>query len=148
MWLKTENLWPTASPREKQFLGNPNPTQQSVVDATWRAETLWTLLWTLRKVPALDEPRSICDPQDILALMPAPGASTKSFVEGAELLDESVVFEETDQIFEIHWAVRDARLNEREIPNGYIPGIVIERHLALNWITCYEEEWDEVTTDT
>jgi len=80
--------------------------------------------------------------------MPAPGASTKSFVEGAELLDESVVFEETDQIFEIHWAVRDARLNEREIPNGYIPGIVIERHLALNWITCYEEEWDEVTTDT
>jgi hypothetical protein len=48
----------------------------------------------------------------------------------------------------MHWALVDARINEREAPAGMRSSIVYERHYALNWITVYEDDWDDITTDT
>lgn len=53
-----------------------------------------------------------------------------------------------DLIYRIDWAIVDARLNNKEPPGGFDPGVVFERHYALNWLTRYSDDWDDVTTDT
>ena len=54
-----------------------------------------------------------------------------------------------ESIYLIHWAVRDARLNGRPVPNNYHPGVVLERHHALNWLIGYcGQDWDDISTDT
>lgn len=34
------------------------------------------------------------------------------------------------------------------MPAGLSEDIVMERHFALNWLTMYADDWDEMTTDT
>ena len=52
-------------------------------------------------------------------------------------------------IYDAHWKVRDAQINGRPVPEEIIPGLVQERHHAINWLMGYcGQEWDEVTTDT
>jgi len=43
---------------------------------------------------------------------------------------------------------RDARINNRSM-DAINPGVALERHHALNWLTTYcDQDWDDVTTDT
>ena len=47
------------------------------------------------------------------------------------------------------WAVVDARVKNKPCPVGLDPGVVQERHHALNWLIGYmDQEWDDVATDT
>ena len=96
----------------------------------------------------LAEPQAIADAQRMLQIFPKPLSATASFVQDAQLRSTAERFGACDEILEIHWAVRDAQLDNREIPNNYHPGVVRERHFALNWLTYYDDEWDEITTDT
>jgi hypothetical protein len=147
-WLKHEGLWESVSPKEKAFLESNNPPEQDRTEASWRAESLWTLLWALRKTERLDLPKEMCDTQLIQQIMPAPESSSTEFVNQAVLRPPPEILDATDLIYRIHWAVVDARLNGRETPGGFHPGIVYERHYALNWLVWYADEWDDITTDT
>ena len=54
-----------------------------------------------------------------------------------------------DLCFRIHWAVTDARVNGNEAVHDLDPGVALERHRSLNWLTCFEDaDWDEVDTPT
>ncbi|ATS65984.1 DUF4272 domain-containing protein [Xanthomonas citri pv. fuscans] len=47
------------------------------------------------------------------------------------------------------WAVRQAGRSGQPLPAGIVPGVVYERHYALNWLLHFEDaEWDEVETPT
>ncbi|AZR28727.1 hypothetical protein A11M_0100350 [Xanthomonas vasicola pv. vasculorum NCPPB 895] len=49
----------------------------------------------------------------------------------------------------LHWAVRQAGHSGQPVPAGIVPGVVYERHYALNWLLHFEDaEWDEVDTPT
>jgi hypothetical protein len=40
-------------------------------------------------------------------------------------------------------------MKQQSPPAGLHPGVLYERHYALNWLIGYcDQEWDEVTTDT
>ena len=80
--------------------------------------------------------------------MPKLGTSSRDFIETAQLRSVSEILDETDRIYRIHWAVREAQLKEQPVPAGLDPDVVWERHYALNWLTWYADEWDDVTTDT
>lgn len=55
-----------------------------------------------------------------------------------------------DLLYRLHWAVRDARLTGSSQPAGIEGGVIQEWHLAVNWMTRYDNEdnWDRVGTDT
>jgi len=136
-------------PKGEAFLESDNPTQEEIMAATWRIESLWTLLWALGKIEKSDLPRELCDTELVQNLMSwTEEDSCATFVNGAELRSPSELLDETDLIYRIHWAVVDARLNDEGAPGGFDPGVVYERHYALNWLTCYSDNWDDVTTDT
>jgi hypothetical protein len=148
-WLKDEGLWDAVSPKEKDFLETDNPPREEIISATWRIESLWTLLWALGKIERSNLPRELCDTELVQSIMSwTEEDSSATFVNGAELRSRSEMLDETDLIYRIHWAVVDARLNNGEVPGEFESGVVYERHYALNWLTCYSDNWDDVTTDT
>jgi hypothetical protein len=148
-WLKEEGLWDIVSPKEKEFLESNNPTEEEIISSTWQAEALWMLLWALAKIEKLELPKELCDVEVEQNLMSwTEQDSCTTFVNRAELRSPSEILNETDLIYRIHWAIVDARLNNKETPGGFDPGVVYERHYALNWLTCYSDNWDDVTTDT
>jgi len=51
-------------------------------------------------------------------------------------------------IYRIHWAVVEAQLHKQPMPAGLNADVVYERHYALNWLTYYGDDWDNVSTDT
>ncbi len=146
-FLKVEGVWASVSPKEKILFEKDTPPEQSMIDASWRAEALWTLLWALGKVEELDLPTGQCDAEHVQEVMPNKG-EVAAFINSAAFRPRSQIVDETDRILRIHWAVRDAQLNGGPTPARLSPSVVFERHYALNWLTYYADEWDDVTTDT
>jgi predicted RNA binding protein YcfA (HicA-like mRNA interferase family) len=89
------------------------------------------------------------------------------FVSTARLRSDEEIYAANDEIYHIHWRVRDARLRALPTPPGKLPrmrhvdsdsdspvesydsGVVWERHYALNWLIGYcGQDWDDITTDT
>lgn len=148
-WLKAEGLWQSASPAERAFLECETPTQEQRFQATWRAEGLYVLLWALCAFPALPSPTEICDVQAIQRALPPLFGSTSEWAGPQHLRKPAEIFDASDEIYEINWAVRDAPIFGKPIPNSYEPGVVQERHHALNWLALYgNADWDDVATDT
>lgn len=144
-WLRGEGLFADASPAEMAFLGGGEPTEQQMINASWRTEALGVLLWALGKVDAAD----IGNVPVLRAALPGLYGATGEFVARAALRDEVEILTFYEAIYQAHWAVRDARLNGRAAPEELHPGVLQERHHAFNWLIGYcGQEWDEVTTDT
>jgi hypothetical protein len=147
-WLKNEGLWESVSPKEKGLFESSNLQDQEKIDATWRAESLWTLLWALKKTDQLELPKEGVDLRLIQDIMPAPDTSCESFIAQATLRSPADILDALDLIYRIHWAVVEERLHNREPPGGFHESLVYERHYALNWLVRYAEKWDDITTDT
>ena len=147
-WLKAEDLWDVVSPLEADFLQSNGPPRQAVVNATWRAEALWVLLWSLRKVDDLEFPTKLCDMERLQLCLPRVGAPTAAFINSADRRSTPEILDAVDLIYRTHWAIRDAQIKGKPIPAGLKVGVVVERHYALNWLVLYDDEWDEITTDT
>jgi len=147
-WLKTEDLWEFVSPYERRFLEDEFPTAQQFVNATWRVEASQALLWALDELPAMSGLTEMCRLDSQLTATPFL-RPTSDFISTASLRTEEEIRGELDTVYDAHWRVRDAQLKRRPIPDGLNPGVIQERHYALNWLTGYDgQEWDEITTDT
>jgi Domain of unknown function (DUF4272) len=148
-WLKRECLRGSVSPKEAEFLEASTPTMQQTVNATWRAEALAPLLWSLGAIPDLLPPIGFCDIQAMRGVLPPLMGSVTQWLSAAQLRSEGEILRANEDVYQIHRKVRDARLNGRPVPDNFHPGVVQERHYALNWLIGYcGQEWDEITTET
>jgi Domain of unknown function (DUF4272) len=164
-WLKRETLWDAVSPKEVDFLLADTPTKQQQINATWRTEALFPLVWSLGLIPIMSTPLKLCDAQQIRAILPPLLGAVGDFISNAKLRSDSEILNANEEIYQIHWTVRDAQLRNRPTPPGkllrmphatsesspkpYNAGVVQERHYALNWLIGYRgQAWDKVTTDT
>lgn len=135
------------TPKEKAFFANLQPSRQDRVNFSWRYEAAWVLLWALGYVDVLAKPDTICDVTRAVRAMRE--RNSKSFVSEAKLRPLSQILDEADLIYRYHWAVVDARVNGRPTPAKLEPGVVQERHHALNWLIGYMgQDWDDISTDT
>lgn len=70
------------------------------------------------------------------------------FIAQSRLRDIAEVLDELDLIYRYDWAVVDAQCRHQGAPAGLNPGVVYERHYALNWLVGYlDQNWDDITTD-
>lgn len=145
--LEAPSLRKTLSPKEREFLADKNPSDSASIQMTWCVEGAWTLIWALGELPELRLPTEQCDAQDLQRIMPG-SHRLREFISAATLRSTGEILDETDKIYRLHWAARDASLNDRAVPAGLQIGVIEERHRALNWLTFYADEWDEITTDT
>jgi hypothetical protein len=135
------------SPAETAFILNPTPTEHDSIQFVWRYEAYWVLLWALGFVETLERPDTTCDCAVAVSFMRDLGPD--GFRENAKLRPASELFDAADLIYRYHWAVRNAWLQKEPPPAGLEPGVVQERHYALNWLTGdADEPWDDVDTST
>lgn len=133
------------SPAETTFLEKWFPARQSRIQFAWRFESLWVLLWALQMTDELGEPTRPRQVDEIGAAMALP--SDRLF--NAELRPTCEILDQLDFIYRCHWATTDARIKAERPSGGLDPGVVVERHHALNWLTCHQNaDWDDVSTDT
>lgn len=148
-YLKTHGLLNILSPKEQDFLKNPNTLCKR--QETWKSECIWVLLWALNKVDGLGSPANLCD-LDLVADEDYPVGPTKdpnTFIETAKSMRSTKeILDANDYYYRLHWAVVDARLQQTTV-DGVHPSVVYERHYALNWLINYRNQtWDEVNCDT
>ncbi len=145
-FLQAWGLWDAASVREQAFLLNPQPAETDRVQFLWKYECLWVMLWALGHVEALGMPTSICDVRR--AVKTVTGTTTDIFIGRSELRPLNEILDEADLIYRCHWALKEAYQRGEQPPAGLDRGVVIERHIALNWLrTHHSQSWDNVTPD-
>jgi Domain of unknown function (DUF4272) len=146
-YFKKYNLWNSVSHDERQYLEKENKTQKDNNPVTWRIENLNVLLWALAKFDSLSFPTTMCDFSKYNNL-PNLELDPTEWIQQSKLRDKEDILNQTDLIYRIHWATRDAGLKGKSMPAGLSEDIVMERHFALNWLTMYADDWDDITTDT
>jgi hypothetical protein len=135
------------SPKERTFIEAREPSRHDRVQFTWRYECYWVMLWALGFVDELSRPDKICHVRKAVSLFRDLGR--EGFLKKAKLRPDREILDAADLIYRYHWATTDARIKNQAPPAGLDPGVVMERHYALNWLVGYsDQEWDDVTTDT
>ncbi len=143
------NLWEYVTPEEKNFISDP--TEEKKFQETWKCECIWVLLWALKIVNTLPFPNELCDLNHIpFEKYPVGGdRNPNDFINSNhEIRSKSEILDANDLYYRYDWACVDARINNREMTQTH-PGIVYERHYALNWLINYmDQEWDDISCDT
>ncbi len=135
------------SPFEQQLYNKNVLSDAERLTATWRYEGLNLMLWALKFTDTLAYPSGICDVGKIVGIV--IHQSRTAFETHAALRTKEELLDELDKIYRMNWACVNARL-KGQIPSGGLDGgVVYERHYALNWLTCYEnQDWDYISTHT
>lgn len=134
------------SPYENYVLNNEVPAEDLSV-LTWRYESLFLLFWLINKVEILPYPSEMCSTETFLA--PILEQSRADFSAGISLRSKEEIADQLDLIYRMNWACVDARIKGETTSGNLHPGIVYERHYALNWLTYHQQQdWDDITTDT
>jgi hypothetical protein len=136
------------SAEEREFVFGPTPHQQVAVQFSWRYEALWVLLWALGFIEKLNRPDTQCDVPKAVALI--RGLGHEAIVQRSKLRAPAELLDAADLIYRYHWAVGEFhQLRGQEPPADLNPGVVMERHHALNWLIGYGgDDWDAVDTST
>ncbi|UII19615.1 DUF4272 domain-containing protein [Fulvivirga ligni] len=148
-YLQAYNLWDYVTSDEKNFLEDPTDEKKS--QETWKCEAIWTLMWSLKIVDDLGYPNQMCDLNNITAEKYPIGQNKdpNDFIESiTESRTKAEILDANDLYYRIDWACVDARINGLDLKD-LNPGVVYERHYALNWLVNYmDQEWDDISTDT
>ena len=156
-------LHDVVSPKECEFLADPNPDPDYCQSLVWRLESIWVLLWALGRVQNLDWPAGMCNTKVMVPLLEENDLNPE-FISAASLRPASEILDQQDLIMRIHWTLRDSYLNNRPLPTNlnwaqpddWVPanasasvGVVEQRHHALNWLANFmDADWDDVDTPT
>jgi hypothetical protein len=148
-YLEKYNLWAYTTPMERAFLANP--TEERKKTETWKCEGIWTLMWALKKVADLGAPDQLCNLDNIPPQVypVGPNKDPNEFIDSIEeTRTKAEILDAADLYYRLDWASVDARLHKGPIENLH-PGVVYERHYALNWLVNYmDEAWDDISCDT
>jgi hypothetical protein len=139
------------TPKERLFLNDEKPDQQQITNFVWRYEACWILAWALGLVEVLCYPSETCDVDFLSKAFLA--TDEEALVKKAKLLPTETLLDALDLHFRLHWLVRQregGKPADGEMGgNDLDPGVVLERHYALNWLVQHGgAEWDDVQTPT
>ena len=135
------------TPDERAFIKNTKPSEQDSVKFVWRYECYGVLLWALGYTDTLSYPDDIVDVAKIVKIV--GDTNREDFIAHAKLRSQSEIVDAADLIYRYHWAIVDARINNKPAPAGLSADVIMERHYVLNWLIGYlDQEWDDISTDT
>lgn len=147
-FLKINFLWDKVSPDEKELFQKEELTSQETANISWRSEGVWLLLWTINKVDKLELPIEQVEIPEIVPLLPKFLTDPSEFIKSSIKRPTTEILDQSDLIYRLHWATRNADLNNQPMPVNLDLNIIMERHYVINWVTFYADEWDEISTDT
>ena len=137
------------SPKEKEYLDDPDSTEQTQIQYAWQYENLWVMEWALGLTDDLFWPTRICDvPQSVRMMREYP--SMAELAAAARPRPRKELLDQADLIYRIHWVCVDARVMNMPAPQELEEGVVMERHRALFWLAGCDgmRGWDDVDLST
>lgn len=137
------------SPKEKEYLDNPDSTEQEQIQFVWQYENLWVMEWALGLTDDLFWPDHICDvPGSVRLMKSCP--TIDALQAAAKLRPRRELLDQADLVYRLHWACDDARVMGMPAPRNLEDGVIMERHRALFWLAGCDEmcPWDEVDLST
>ncbi|MBL6446390.1 DUF4272 domain-containing protein [Fulvivirga sp. 29W222] len=147
-FLESHALWEKVSPDEKELFKKDQLSDQEAINISWRSEAVWLLQWVINKVDKLELPTHQAEISEIVSRLPGFLSDPSEFIDNATLRPTTEILDISDLTYRLHWATKNADLNGQPMPVGLSLSIVMERHYAINWVTYYADEWDDVSTDT
>ena len=130
------------TPREQQVIAG-TISEAGAINAVWKYEAVWALLWALGIVEELSLPSEICDCDLVMGTM-RRFKGLDDFMANTTLRPLEEILQALDLHYRYHWAAVNARVNGSD-PAGIDEGIVMERRAGLEWLCCKGEENDNLT---
>lgn len=135
------------SPAEKTFIEADKPDAKAVAQMGWRYEALNTLLW------ALGDPTGTVERSDVAAEAAIVSRAARELAsrpaDQARLRPAPEILDALDRTWREQWVVRETGKSGKT-PEGLNPDVLMERHVALNWLTGFQNEpgtgWDDIDT--
>jgi hypothetical protein len=124
-------------------------TEQDAINAAWRYESLWVLLWALGIVHDLSYPSTICD-CDVAIRAVSTHKGMESLLGSTKLRSLDEIMDMADLTYRYDWACVEARIKGKEAPAGLDSGIVMERHKGFSWLLGFigNDNWDTPAINT
>ena len=127
------DVWPALDAAEHDFVLDDAAQQHDLVQAAWRFDAAWVLLWALGLVNHLVFPDRPCDPARVVeasltGIAAVSAGSRPGLRPLGELLDSADV---ALRLRAVSDAAREAGL---AMPSGLDPGVVHERAAAFAWL--------------
>jgi hypothetical protein len=142
MFLIQEGLWDKASEEEKVLFHKTRLTEEDFTNIFCRSESIWLLLWVINKIDSLDLPEKEVNLHDIFPYLPGFLEPTGSFIHAATIRSVSEILDQSDFIFRLNWALREAYEQGSQI-SSLNPSIAYERYFSISWVTQTRESWEE-----
>lgn len=129
------------TPKERDVIEN-RASEQEVVNAGWKYEAFWSLLWALGIVKELSFPSEICDGGFAMEAMNC-FKDIDDFAAGTKLRSMAEILQALDTTYRYHWACVNARVHGTDSA-GLNESVVMERRAGLEWLCCKGHENDNV----
>lgn len=146
-WFTNNSIEKYLSNEEATFIKTNEPQENEIINFSWRAEALISLLWSIKLIkdmPALNQQYDVYSVKNINEIINNPD----DFKSKIELRPDKELKSMEFELYHQHWRVRDAQLFEKKMPSELNPSIVYERRYALSWLIGDGDDWDDVPTDT
>jgi hypothetical protein len=142
-WLEQESLLKSLTPKERQFLADPEsePTMSA------RADGLFGLTWSAGLIDDFDFSTEC--PDTLVELFPDVRKGHRSAGFGKEIAvrDPELIVAHCDLAYCLHWSVRN-QLVQGQPRSGKLDCVyLVERRRAFEWMLS-SVGWDEVSLDT
>jgi hypothetical protein len=150
-YIRTKGLEKHLSGGERSFLYSSARSREEIHRFTWMHECVYVLAWCGSLLPSIQLPNHQSQLGDaVMDLFPEDLEQPDALRRALCLRAAAEVHSFTEQVYHAHWRIRDAKSRALPAPDGLDGEAIQEWHLALNWMTKYEDEdnWDAITTDT
>ena len=130
------------TPMEQQVIAG-TISEAGAINAVWKYEAVWALLWALGIVEELSLPSEICDCDLVMDTM-GEFEGLDDFMAHTTLRPIEEILQALDLHYRYHWTTVNARIYGSDLA-GLDEDIVMERRAGLEWLCCKGEENDNLT---
>ena len=130
------------TPREPQVTAG-TISAAGAINAVWKYEAVWALLWALGIIEELSLPSEICDCDLVMGTM-RRFKGLDDFMANTTLRPLEEILQALDLHYRYHWAAVNARVNGSD-PAGIDEEVVMERRAGLEWLCCKGQENDNLS---
>ena len=132
------------TPKEEKVI-TAQANENEIMQAIYKYEAIWVLLWALGIVEELSFPNETCDSDLVMdAMLKFRSEGLDDFMEHTTLRPLEEILQALDLHYRYHWAAVNARVNGSD-PAGIDEEVVMERRAGLEWLCCKGQENDNLS---
>ncbi len=136
------------TPNEAAYLKDKNFDQQTSVQFIWRYECSALLMWSIGLIKEISGVGALSCNVGELADTIRKFKNFEHVVVAANMRSKEELLQMQDLMMRYKWICLQHQIDNKPMPEALTPGIVVERHRALNWLVTefFGKDWDNIET--